>query len=259
MDPRLASDPAAARRDPALVESELRQLVDDAHALDLYVIFDVVLNHTGDLFDYEGLGAEAPWRDDPYPIRWRDAEGLPRPEWAQAPLDAPRDAAVWPAKLRPNEYFRRRGNALLRPGELGEAAGDFFSLKEHGSSSATRTSSATASAFASGRRRAGRPRPGPGRKGGRPRGRSGEHPPDVRDRAQERAERRAAHLSNLDFGRRLDRDLAELPLTLDAARLLASAVAAPVSSLAARTVIPPAPSSTAAILTPSEHAARASP
>jgi pullulanase/glycogen debranching enzyme len=37
---------------PANADDELRQLVDAAHKVGLYVIFDIVLNHTGDGFAY---------------------------------------------------------------------------------------------------------------------------------------------------------------------------------------------------------------
>jgi glycosidase len=131
IDPRLASDPEAARLDPTLVETELRQLIDDAHARGMYVIFDIVLNHTGDVFAYDQFGSMAPWRDaGQYGIKWREADGNPRDDWAEAPPDPPTDAAVWPTELRSNDLFRRKGNAFSRSGELQEQAGDFFSLKE---------------------------------------------------------------------------------------------------------------------------------
>ena len=53
IEPRFVSDPEAARRDPTLAERELRQLVDEAHALGIYVIFDIVLNHTGNVYSYK--------------------------------------------------------------------------------------------------------------------------------------------------------------------------------------------------------------
>ncbi len=130
LEPRLASDRDQAGRDPTLVERELRELVGQAHARGMYVILDIVLNHAGDVFEYEGIGSVADWRDDPYPIRWRDEAGRGRPDWEQAPGDPPADAAVWPAELRHNELFRRRGNAFSRPAELQEQAGDFYPLKE---------------------------------------------------------------------------------------------------------------------------------
>jgi hypothetical protein len=70
-----------------------------------------------------GGASEAGWRDTPYPIRWRDADGLGRPDWSSAPADPAPDATVWPTELRRNQFFRRQGMG----GELG---GDFASLKE---------------------------------------------------------------------------------------------------------------------------------
>jgi glycosidase len=124
LDPRFASDPSAARANPALVENELRQLIDEAHARGLYVIMDVVLNHTGNVFDYDGFGAAAPFSPHPYPIHWRGADGEPAfSSFAVAPQPIPRDAAVWPAELQSDAFFRRQGKG-------DEAAGDFESLKE---------------------------------------------------------------------------------------------------------------------------------
>ena len=91
VEPRLTSDPARARQDPSFADAELRALVDAAHARGIYVILDIVLNHAGDVFEYEGFGSQAPWRDGPpYPIRWRDENGLGRPDWPSCPPIHPR-------------------------------------------------------------------------------------------------------------------------------------------------------------------------
>jgi glycosidase len=127
IDPRFASDPAAAKGNPKLVEDELRALVDEAHARGIYVIFDIVLNHAGDVFEYvldDGRrAAEADFRNGGYPINWRDENGHGRADQTEAPANPPRDAAVWPSELRHNDAFRRKGKG-------GEAGGDFASLKE---------------------------------------------------------------------------------------------------------------------------------
>ena len=104
-------------------EAELIELIDQAHARGLYVIFDIVLNHCGDVFDYEGHGASAPWQDTEYPIRWRDEQNQPREDWHEAPAECHPDAAVFPDELRHNRFFRRKGKG-------GESGGDFESLKE---------------------------------------------------------------------------------------------------------------------------------
>lgn len=129
IDPRFASDPTQATKDPQFVESELRQLVDEAHARGMYIIFDIVLHHTGDVFAYQDYGSVAPWNGQPYTINWRDENGNGRPDWTEAPANPPSDAAVWPQELRSNDYFRRQGNAFGPSSQIIDASGDFYSLK----------------------------------------------------------------------------------------------------------------------------------
>jgi len=119
-DPRFASTPGSE------VE-ELRALVDEAHAVGLYVIFDVVLNHAGDLFGYTGLGSSAAASAEIKPIEWRDETGRARPDFPVIEnipsADRRADGLVWPAELQRNSFFRRKGKGA-------EAGGDFESLKE---------------------------------------------------------------------------------------------------------------------------------
>lgn len=119
-EPRFASVPGKE-------EEELRALVDEAHAVGLYVIFDVVLNHAGDVFGYKGFGSSAPGSSAPRPIEWRDENGQARPDFpvieAILPAQRKADGLVWPAELQQNGFFRRKGKGA-------EAGGDFESLKE---------------------------------------------------------------------------------------------------------------------------------
>jgi glycosidase len=119
-EPRFASAPGQE-------ETELRALVDEAHALGLYVIFDIVLNHAGDVFAYRDFGSSAPGSATDRPIEWRDEIGAARSEWPvidDIPVeDRPADGLIWPSELQHNAFFRRRGKG-------GEAGGDFESLKE---------------------------------------------------------------------------------------------------------------------------------
>jgi glycosidase len=119
-EPRFASAPDKA-------EDELRALVDEAHALGLYVIFDIVLNHAGDVFGYTGIGSSAGGSASVRPVEWRDETGHARSDFLIIE-DIPAaqrtaDGLVWPAELQRNRFFRRRGKG-------GEAGGDFESLKE---------------------------------------------------------------------------------------------------------------------------------
>lgn len=107
-------------------EEELIDLIDETHARGIYVIFDVVINHAGDVFEYEGLGKEAPFRDNPYGILWRESDGSGKwRESAQIPPNVSLQAAVFPDEIRDNRYFRRQGTCSGN-----ELQGDFYSLKE---------------------------------------------------------------------------------------------------------------------------------
>jgi glycosidase len=133
LDPRFASDIERARREPEFVEDELRLLIDKAHKYGIYIIIDIVLNHVGNVFAYEGDRNDAPWREDgPYQIMWRDAQGRAIADW-QTPPSADgisSDALIWPIEMQRNDYYRRKGNAFSRPLEIQDQAGDFYSLKE---------------------------------------------------------------------------------------------------------------------------------
>jgi glycosidase len=130
-DPRFAQDPAHA-------DDELRSLVDAAHQLGLYVILDIVLNHTGNVFAYQcephedtctnSNGAEADFRPKERDIRWRDENGVARPEWPDIKTipSPPANALVWPQELHDNSFFRRQG----QPGPADDTVGDFASLKQ---------------------------------------------------------------------------------------------------------------------------------
>ena len=131
VDPRFA-------RDANNADDELRALVDAAHDLGLYVILDIVLNHTGDVFAYvcdsgeadciNTQGADADFRASARAIQWRDAQGSARADWpdiASIP-NPPSDALVWPSELQKNDWFRRQG----MPGPGDDTVGDFAPLKQ---------------------------------------------------------------------------------------------------------------------------------
>jgi glycosidase len=120
-EPKFATDPTAA-------DDELRALVDAAHAAGLYVIFDIVLNHTGDVFAYNGQST-APYSDTPLPIQWRDATGTAIPSQTDVAtiVNPSTDAVAWPVELQQNPYWRRQGG----PSPQGpDTIGDFASLKQ---------------------------------------------------------------------------------------------------------------------------------
>lgn len=117
IDPRFASNPAAA-------EQELLAFIQAAHALGIYVIFDIVLNHTGDVFSYPGFGSAAPFSQGPRPVLWRDNNGNAT-NFDEAANQPAAMAGLFPDELRANVFFRRQGT-----GGPVETVGDFQSLKQ---------------------------------------------------------------------------------------------------------------------------------
>src|SRR5260370_39996465 len=120
-EPRFAENPDHA-------DDELKELVDAALREGLFVIFDIVLNHVGNVFFYD-IGAESDFHDTPQDVRWRDADGTPRN--GTTPIEnipnPSRDAFVWPKEIQRNEFFRRQG----KPKQFGDdTVGDFASLKQ---------------------------------------------------------------------------------------------------------------------------------
>ena len=130
VEPRFCSDPAGASHDIEIADNEFRSLVDDIHARGMYVILDIVINHTGDIFNYEGMRDSAPWRQDgEYAVYWRDNNGIPKGDWTDIAKisDIPERAGIWPNEFQRNDFFRRRGSY---DGSPDPTLGDFDRLKE---------------------------------------------------------------------------------------------------------------------------------
>jgi glycosidase len=131
VDPRFA-------RDANNADDELRALVDAAHGLGMYVILDIVLNHTGDVFAYVcdqgetsctgSNGAQADLRSFARPVHWRDGSAAAQSAWPDiaALPNMATDPIVWPKELQKNEFFRRQEQT----GPADDTVGDFASLKQ---------------------------------------------------------------------------------------------------------------------------------
>jgi glycosidase len=114
----------------ANADQELRDLVDAAHAAGLYVIFDIVLNHMGDVFAYASNpgGSDASYSDNRMDVLWRDAGGHANAAFTSpgAVANPTGDELVWPVELQQNEYFRRQGD----PAPYDDTVGDFPPFKQ---------------------------------------------------------------------------------------------------------------------------------
>lgn len=125
-DPRFAEDPASA-------DDELRELVDAAHEQGLAVVFDIVLNHTGDVFAYhcdpsdqvctDSDGAEAEFSIDAKQVSWRDSSGNATLATVEGHSGADPRSLVWPVDLQQERFFRKQGI-------MTDVIGDFDTLKQ---------------------------------------------------------------------------------------------------------------------------------
>lgn len=116
---------------------DLRDLVDAAHDRGMYVVLDIIYNHTGDNWFYDDGGqrrSDMPYRfSPPYPVHgWRSAAG------GSVPQIAGPDDGVWPEEFQARDWYTRAGrigrwdpepweNPLHPDNEF--RRGDFYSLK----------------------------------------------------------------------------------------------------------------------------------
>lgn len=130
IEPRFCTDHDQALQNPDIADKEFRELVDEAHAIGIYIILDIVLNHAGDLFNYEGMRNDAPWNSTrEYNIYWRNKNGEAQGQWTDIGqiVHLPREAGIWPEEFQRNDYFRRRGTYDNSPYPT---RGDFSRMKE---------------------------------------------------------------------------------------------------------------------------------
>lgn len=101
---------------------DLVALTREAHRRGMYVIMDVVINHSGDVWSYPD--------DNPY--YYFEGQRFPFGSWreADAAVGLGDDDALWPRELQSSEAFKRRGQIRNWSHEQEARDGDFLSLKE---------------------------------------------------------------------------------------------------------------------------------
>jgi glycosidase len=110
--------------DPRIgTKEDLRTLVREAHQRGMYVVLDIVVNHTGDNWYY---------KDDIHPLYDHGGRvyefGAFRSE--HPPEEYGPDDAVWPAELQSPDCYKRRG-MIVNWNDMEESVnGDFMNLKE---------------------------------------------------------------------------------------------------------------------------------
>jgi len=120
--------------------ADLRALVEKAHGAGIYVILDIILNHTGNVFAYDPDRFWVPQGDGGYfDPRWdgglyrvagfRDAKGTPALTLPLKPAAWP-DGALWPRELQALETFTRKGRISNWDYSPEFLEGDFCDLKD---------------------------------------------------------------------------------------------------------------------------------
>ncbi|RPH62104.1 MAG: alpha-amylase [Acidobacteria bacterium] len=138
VDERLASDGTRTT-----AEREFCELVNEAHARGMYVILDIVLNHSARVFDYvRPQGIVSSFGDSGVmngalgtepAVEWLNGFGVPRPDWNNqlpAPPQLSPDDAVWPSDLQDHLFFRRRGSKLTDDPGGSFVRGDFGDMRQ---------------------------------------------------------------------------------------------------------------------------------
>ena len=120
--------------DPHLgTRADLRTLVDTAHANGIYVILDIILNHSGDVYSY--VSGSPAWNGQTFSVAgFNDSAGNPsipfqKLSGPQAAAAFP-DGAVWPADFQDSSIFTRKGAIQNWDNDPEFREGDFFDLKD---------------------------------------------------------------------------------------------------------------------------------
>jgi glycosidase len=102
---------------------DLQKLVKEAHRRNMYVILDIVVNHTGNNWSYPGG----------YPYYYSDGKKFDFGFWREADpsngIQWP-DDAIWPLEFQNTEWYRRKGEIRNWDSFPETRNGDFCSLKE---------------------------------------------------------------------------------------------------------------------------------
>ena len=123
------------------IRDHLKDLVKTAHENGIYVILDVILNHTGNVFSYDS--SARPWDGQVHSVKgFNDSSGNPSIPFQKTPPNNPvqwpdPNSAVWPVELQDPAVFTRKGHITNWDNDPEFREGDFFDLKDvnHGGGS----------------------------------------------------------------------------------------------------------------------------
>lgn len=112
-------------------KEELKELVEKAHEAGIYVILDIILNHSGNVFSYKENSDGLRWNGGRFAVEgFNNAAGQPSIPFEQDVRIADEEDAIWPAEFQQPDCFTQKGeisNWDFYPEYL---EGDFFNLKD---------------------------------------------------------------------------------------------------------------------------------
>ena len=125
---------------------DLKEVVKIAHDNGIYVILDIILNHTGNVFTYDpnrepnyknNQGEFDPrWDGKSYPVQgFNDKNGNPSIPFQKADTNNPatwvdEDAAIWPVEFQDPSFYTQKGRINSWDYYPEYTEGDFFDLKD---------------------------------------------------------------------------------------------------------------------------------
>ena len=125
--------------------ADLQKLVKTAHANGIYVILDIILNHSGNIFSYnpdryatsDGNGnsyMDPRWDNGPYDVRgFNNSKGtavIPFQNISSGQPTVGCDDAIWPREFQNPDCFTRKGRINNWDNDPEYREGDFFDLKD---------------------------------------------------------------------------------------------------------------------------------
>ncbi|MDR8392390.1 alpha-amylase family glycosyl hydrolase [Aliifodinibius sp. S!AR15-10] len=113
-------------------KAELKQLAEEVHSHNMYFILDIILNHAGNVFQYEN--GTPNYDGNVFPIKaFLDENGKPaiRPDPVEVDTlyEAWPDGGIWPIELMSPDAFTRKGQIVDWDRYPEYTEGDFLALK----------------------------------------------------------------------------------------------------------------------------------
>ncbi|MBG1262269.1 alpha-amylase family glycosyl hydrolase [Nostoc commune] len=113
---------------------DLKELVQTAHANGIYVILDIILNHSGNIFTYEADNVN--YNGTPYQVKgFNDEKGKPSIPFHKTDPNNPRawpqeNDAIWPVEFQDPSLYTQKGSIRNWDGYPEFLEGDFEDLKD---------------------------------------------------------------------------------------------------------------------------------